>query len=194
MRKILVLLISAILCASLAACNGDPNASTSDTNTENTDGQTTEANNDIELTMDNYKKYLDISNISIQNSGEYYQVKYFDDDDVYYIDGYDEIRFEASVEGASPNFIYNDVYVTVRFSGKYDAFDFVVFDASDIIFDEAFDFDITVEANVAGNGSDLYIIDIGGWGSTGGSFFSNRDFFEVSAEVVNITGSVTPVK
>ena len=141
----------------------------------------------IPITMDNYKKYIEVSGISIENFGTKSTIHNYLDKKETEFSGYEQIRFEAKISGVSTNFVYNDIKVTFRFEGSYDDYELFIFDSDDVSLDIPFSFDITIDANVAGGGSEFFILET----STGR--YTSRDFFNSKANIVDVSGYVTPV-
>ena len=172
MKKILALIMSVVFCFSITSCN-----------TNTTEG-ITEDPNTIELTMDNYEDYLKIKGISIENNGSAQKIMIANSYETFY--AYNEIKFVVETEGVSPNLIYNNVTVTVQFSGKYDAYP-IYFESYSDVKENTFEFDIEVNVNVGGGGEGIYILDIG-------SLYTTKDEFTSDAKIIAVTGSVTLVK
>lgn len=177
-RVISMLLVVALLCISLCSC-----------------GKEEPVDNSIQLTMENYKDYIVVD---YMKCSEYGSAKTIYDGissklKTITFDGYQEIIFEAAVKGASPNFIYNDVVVTFAFEGTYTAFELTIFDTDDLFFDCPVEVKIDIDTNVAGAGSGVYLFDIveatGDYG-----LYTTTDYFEMTAKIVDVKGSVTPIK
>ena len=181
MKRIVSLVMSIIICLSLVGCDGGSDV------VEETMETTAKDDNTIELTMDNYKKYLDLSDITIQNQGDGLKIKLNSDTTIY---GYRNILFTAEVEGVSQHHIYNDVIVTVQIVGHYLAFSSRIVDKSDY-YDRTLQFEIPIETNVAGGGKGFYQL-YTGWNDDKTELaYTLKDGFEVEAEVVSVSGSVT---
>lgn len=58
--------MSVVFCFSITSCNNNTNTNTTE--------EITEDPNTIELTMDNYKSYLKIKGISIENNGSPFKI------------------------------------------------------------------------------------------------------------------------
>ena len=158
------------------------------------------SNNSIELNMKNYKDYIAVDYIKFRGYEYGYTSEIMDlrTPIIKYPDrmdgkGYQQIRFEAAVKGVSPNFIYNDVVVTFAFDGTYTAFAGVVENQGDVLYDCPIDIKMTIDTNVAGDGESIYLFDIAE--ATGDYWmFSNTEHFSVNAQIVDVKGTVTPIK
>ncbi len=179
MRKVIYIFL--VICLAMSSFSSCSNSTPSET-----------------LTMENYKNYLEVEEITCSNWGSSSTVFYYDfnsraDIDRTDLQAYKQIRFAVEIKGASTQYIYNDVSVTLHFEGKYTSFGMLLYSSSYArFFDVTNDakerdvsFDITVKGNVAGNGDGVFILDIPD------RQYSIRDYFDVSCEVVSVSGSVT---
>ena len=152
--------------------------------------ETTKNENEIQLTLDNYKKYLNITEVTIKNYGDKVDIfKY--NPSISKFNAYKNVQFTFRVEGASQAFIYNDVKITFKFSGTCTSYESVIKDASNISFMDPFEFNVTAELNVGGKGEGSYIFtpespDLQ-W------VYTSKDDFNVSADAVEVSGSVIPI-
>lgn len=168
MKKALSLILALVLCLSLCACDN------SDANSD-----------EVKLTLENYSKYLSIKakvgNPDIFDGG----VKLMHDVP---IEGgarsfvYTYFNITLGVEGVSTNFNYNDLSITVRFSGTYKTYDDA---AREWDSGNKLDAELTAKCNIAGEGS----------AST--KFYPDGGYVlqekaNVGWEVVAISGTVTP--
>lgn len=184
MKRVFLFFISLILCFSLTSCNSGTN--------KKTNKETNPDEKNIQLTLDNYKDYLKISEVSISNYGAADKV-------LSAISGqpdivvYNQVKFEIVVEGVSPNYTYNDVTVTFRFKGDCDIYDAILWSVSeDVKFNSPFEFDVTADLNVAGGGNGIYIFRP----ETPTGFISahtHKNWFSCNAEIIAVTGTLTPL-
>ena len=141
----------------------------------------------IELTMDNYAQYLDVKLVQ-KLSGQH---GYITDICLETSDAknksswYKKIEYKASVKGASTNYNYNDVVVSVIASGTYDTYDleegqWVRKNNNPI------DLKFDVKTNIAGDGSGEEIIISDRW--------IHETLVNATFEVVAVSGTVTPAK
>lgn len=183
MKKALSLLLALVLCLglcfSLSACGS----------------KDIEPTKDIELTLDNYKDYLEIRTY----------VSYGDDvsaDTVSFYDMYGKrcgasqagsyFTLGASVEGVSPNFMYGDIVIEVKATGKYVACKPKDAETS-IILEDTFTLSINCDLNVSGSGSgestEKYTIP----GQMVAPSMLYAHTSEFTYEIVSISGTITPV-
>jgi hypothetical protein len=168
MKKALSLLLALVLCLSLCACGSKENS------------------NGTELTLDNYSNYLTVS-ARLGDSGDVYVgtanmghgVK-FSGGWTYYL--YKELFCAVDIKGVSTNFNYNNISVTVRFTGKYQTADKGTYNWT---FGGDIDKEVTVNCNIAGEGyvSEIVLTD---------KRYVMSDMTDVKWEVVAISGTVTP--
>ena len=125
MKKTLSLLLVLVMCLSLCACSGSAPESAAP---ETTTTPETTAVPGTPLTLDNYDTYLTIfceSNHIDKDNYPPFSVQHHNGGNgmktttgyTYYL--YPLLRTYVYIEGASSNFNYFDVEVTVKFSGTY---------------------------------------------------------------------------
>lgn len=148
------------------------------------------SSNTTKLTLDNYKKYLKFTSDAYatqteDSSSACYYYKYGIDvgDTVvtYFNNGYGLL---AKVEGASTNFNYNDVVITVRFSGTYGILDpdnrsWVDYDMEEIY---------TFECDISGAGSSWEIISVEDMPPVGQTC---TEILNIECEIIDIAGTVS---
>ena len=123
----------------------------------------------ITLTLSNYSDYL---NIAISTEGASPQRDYAGN--TYYLG----IKANYEIEGASPNFSYNDVSITFRITGGYSSY----FDDGIGDIDDKY----TVKCNVGGHAKESHYI------VSNSVFLTNSYIF--GYEVTAVSGEVTPIK
>ncbi len=121
----------------------------------------------IPLTISNVNDYLDIS-ISTRNGNA--ERKY--DGSYYYVGIYADVN----IKGASPNFNYNNVSLTIKITGF--CFDFL----NDILDIEK---EFTIKCGKGGNASESVLLTT--------DFVSNRQSFD-GFEITAVSGEVVPVR
>lgn len=178
MKKVLALVMTLVLVLSLAACGGIDGSSN---------------NKEIELTLDNYSKYLEIKPAG---STDYYNGAVLQDpmgvrtktgSKVFTLIG--AVEFYTTISGKSQNFNYNDVKVTGRLKGTIGTFKSTtgivegenVFDGS-----EPFDKEVVLECDITGaaNYTEKYKLP--------NKVYTTDDEIECEFEVTSISGTVTP--
>ena len=141
----------------------------------------------VELTLDNYEQYLNISTeYSIAgNTNLFYNVFPEQENNAWG----DKIEYTIRVEGASANFNYNDVEVKFNVSGKYKPYVFRGNGAGEwsCYPEESILFDVTLKTNIAGD-SDIYEKSVP-VGVEGG--YTNIGLVDTSIEVVSVSGTIT---
>ncbi len=148
---------------------------------------------DIELTLDNYEQYLNVSGSTGTTwdftSGHAYNVQHrdglkrTDGGTSFYI--YRQILPTFTVEGVSTNYNYNDIQITIRIYGDY-----TIYDAREVTVADtcSVDKEIVIDKiNVAGEGRYDEVIELPE--ETG----TIDDYVNLNWEVVGISGTVTPV-
>lgn len=183
MKKTISLFLALVLCLSLCACSSSRNSSDGTSNGGNS--------NEVKLTLENYSKYLSITarvndpsafdggglNVQSKNNGAGIP---YDGGNTYYV--YNYLNQNVFVEGASTNFNYNDISVTVRFTGTYKTVDI---QTSEWDSGNEFSSDVIVECDIAGKGGKSEKF-------TGNGGYLLRDMADIKWEVVAISGTVTP--
>ena len=138
--------------------------------------------------MENYKKYLKIKHyfgtslelkdaLYCQSANNGLGVEY-DGGYTWYL--YNRIDSAVWISGASTNFIYNDIVLTVRFTGTYDAYYFDDYDKTMPI-----EMDVTIECDIGGNGyaeGYFYLAD---------KYYTYDEFINYNWEIVSISGTVS---
>lgn len=188
MKKTFALILALVMCLSLCACGGNV-GSNANTTTENNANTTNGNPDEIALTLDNYSKYLSVKAymsdpasmdglfVGAVNNGQ--GINYDGGSSLYV---FNHFTSSVQVEGVSTNFNYNDISVTVRFTGTYKTVDINTNKWSS---GNEIDSEITVECNIAGEGSV--------WEKfSGNGGYMLRKMAEVEWEVVAISGTVTP--
>ena len=173
MKRAISLILAIMMCLSLCACGGK--------------------SDNIKLTLDNYSTYLSVDakmyngsifedavNVQAVNNGR--GIPYKGGSTTFYV--YEKLSTFLEVKGASTNFNYNDVSITVRFTGTYQTVDINTcqWDNGNEINTE-----LTVQCNIAGEGNAF-----GKFSGNGGYMYDERA--DVKWEVVAISGTVSPAK
>ena len=170
MKKILLILLALTMCISMCACGGDSNPSSID------DGS-------IELTLDNYKQFLNTS-LSAKSGGE--------ESREYTLDGrpitrYDSVVYTMNVEGLSTNFNYVDVVVTAKITINADA---VL--SLGLFYDTLFiNTELEVTTDIAGNGKTTGR-EKAGETDSGNTLFVDWNSIESNYEIISVKGKVVP--
>lgn len=134
----------------------------------------TEKSNGIELTLENYEDYLNVTT-QVTHTGQGYKLTGLADP------YYKQIASTLNVEGVSSNYNYEDVeveaiitvvYTPIRSSGNF---------GREVTFDET----LKAECNVAGDGSETIITD---------TQYVRNIFATYSCEITSVSGVVVPVK
>ena len=192
MKKALSLLLALVLCLSLCACGENDTQESQNTELESSvvEESSTENTNETILTLDNYSQYLNVDacmmdpfdvtkgvNVQAVNNGS--GVPY-DGGRTFYLYKYFDARLY--VEGASSNFNYNDVSVTVRFTGTYQTVDINTSEWDD---GNEVNYELSVDCNIAGEGS------------VSEEFSGNGEYMlykmsNINVEVISVSGTVTP--
>lgn len=137
-----------------------------------------------QLTIENYSDYLTVD-VYCEGGGEshrYEIIKYSDGRQVLTYPYYEGIKGGISIKGVSTNYNYEDVSVTIKFSGTYGACL-----KGEYKQDEKFEFEVTCDTNIAGEGYASELFDL-----VGGYTTQNSDV-DYTYEI-EIKGSVVPVK
>ena len=95
MKKAISIMLVLAICLGMCACGADTKS------------------NEIELTLDNYKQYLDVKRVEIDDISKNVQVGQYTAYKCYQLGGV------INIAGSTTNFNYNNVKVIVRFSGTY---------------------------------------------------------------------------
>nr|MCR5652411.1 hypothetical protein [Ruminococcus sp.] len=176
MKKVLALVLTFILLLSLTSCGGGEESKS----------------NAIELTMDNYSKYLDITGgiscnedsdneLYVGSLNRGYGIETPSGSTLYV---YDTINYHASVEGLSQNFNYNDIKVTVKLTGSCKTFKLGA-PSKSFYGSQSFENDIEIECDITGNGSfnkDEKLSD---------GAYTASEVLKSNFEIVSISGTVT---
>ena len=155
--------------------------------------------NEIELTLDNYDDYLKISAYTIlSHDSKPNTARYFDAMDgvgCAVTDYSSYMSLGVSVKGLSANFLYSDITLEVRATGKFIAVDknnAYNSTHTSVYFNETFSQYIECKLDVSGNGNGQ---STGKFSVPGDlvipyhSFYPSTDF---SFEIVKISGTVSP--
>jgi|GEM_PF-4503916 len=146
--------------------------------------------NAIELSVDNYSKYLNVSELIYCNSSPFegghavavggYGVKVPGGSALYLGDQFDCI---ARVSGASTNFNYNDVIIRFKCFGSYEELNDLKGTSNGR---KAFDCEVVVECNIAGEGKakETIIMPSGK--------YTHESYIDSLWEVVSVSGNITP--
>ena len=162
-KKLIAVCLTLVLSMSLFACSSNNSNDTSETK-----------DNSIQLTIDNYKDYLNVSGKVLPVNGN---TKDYDN----------QAYAQIEVKGASTNFVYKDVTVEAKVTLNYK-------DLSTYVESEQYKSaseNVTVKCNVAGDGSNTEVIDLGEDVET---FVTDDNYTTSSYEIVKVTGSVTESK
>lgn len=187
MKKIIAVLLLLAMMLGLCACGGESSSAKS---------------NEIQLTLDNYDDYIEIY-ASAWPSGDY------ETDKTYwfgaYYNGYHLVKddFATHLEGTvtatptSENFVFNNVKVTVRFTGKVPMFSLSTDpDDPDVTYFN-FSFEDTFSINAGGKSKDERVTCPAPSGKillpTGGNDAGMyKDTFTDQYEIIAISGTITP--
>ena len=179
MKKVLALVMALIRVLSLVACGGSESNESSKKEETPNEGMVSNSN-EIELTLDNYSKYLEVgmgaNAEGDSTSNEYYR-------------GYPHIEFAAKVEGISQNFNYNDIKVTGKVKGSYESFSFYGEELK-IYASVPFEKEIVVECDINGNG--YYSSPDSEQIEMEPNRYIDNEHIEQDFEVTAISGTVTP--
>ena len=155
MKKAISLLLALVICLSLCACGGSK----------------------VELTLENYKTYLDV-NIKSFAPG---------DSDAWRFPDAPHCRSEyigfVGCAGASTNYDYNDIKITVRFYGNADIY------VDSVKTKYKFDETITVSCDIGGKGNSFVELFEGKLATR----MIDEDSVECSWEIISITGTVSRI-
>lgn len=144
-----------------------------------------------QITLDNYSNYLNVS-VETKLDGGMDFGTYMGNGTKIGTYVYDKINCAVNVSGKSKNYDYNDVAVTVHFSGNY----IPLYGLED--FDEEYlknhmtdiDFDLTSNTDIVGDGNAVNVIEV----PKGYYLFNSSSCVEVQYEIVDVSGFMTPVK
>lgn len=172
MKKLLLLVLSLAMVVSLCACGGN-----------NTDTPASDKN-ETELTLENYTTYLNI-NKSIFFTGKDWLMKPSGAPNS--IRTNSKAECSVGVSGASSNYDYVNVVLTVKVSGTYDTFNASngIVKEEDIPFNE----ELTITCNIAGEGSAKVSIFEG----VEEVYQVIQDSIECEMEVISISGTVNRI-
>lgn len=129
MKKFVALLLAMVICLSLCACGGK--------------------SNEIELTLENYATYLNIS--YRYNSEGNAKILNFGDGKLISCTSMESCNM--TVSGASPNYDYNNVVITLKVSATYDTYE--GFDKTAGVTSTE---EVTISCDIGGNGNQSFII------------------------------------
>ena len=187
MKRALSLILALALCLPMCACGSNGTELTSD--------------DSIELTLDNYADFLEIR--AYVSPGEDISAN---NDSFYDMNGKrcgassisSYMTIVAYAEGVSSNFIYSDIVIEVRATGKHILCDPNNVDGYRTMLSEVVNADftrsITCDLNVAGKGE--------GESSEKYAFSQNMvmpdmmfaDCYKFTCEIISISGKITPIK
>ena len=210
LKRIFALVITVVILISVVSCNSSATttntteittvslntsattqSTTIVTTTTGTVATTSDKNpNEIELTLDNYSKYLSVTSVvtdAVDLSGQLYVRNLNNGNGIRYDGGYTFYLYKyfdryTRVSGVSTNFNYNDVVVTVRYTGSYKT----VNTTTNVWTDgDPINIDVTVECNITGQGSNHGKIQ-------GNGGYMLKKMSNIKYEVIAISGTVTP--
>lgn len=201
MKKAISVLLALVMCLGMCACG------------ENSGG---EKPNAIELTLDNYERYLDVyasayvkTDYKVHNAAQTGFVIGKSGSSAYnFVTGNfgQYVYGNVSVRGLSQNFNYNDIVIEVEFTGRCNHCDLAekkdnkleTFTWSDFqFFATCSKVDIT--GNGTSDGSYKFALPAGrgvpvlSYASNTVRYYTESDFLEYSFRIVSVSGTVTPV-
>lgn len=192
MKKATSIILVLVICLSLCACSNG-----------GTGGEDTGKSNEIELTLENYEQYLDVSasaGTQLDFEGNAYIILGYDEMEAQHIltsDYSKNIYGYVRVEGLSPNFNYHNIKIEVEFKGKCLTCDTTLTRDDDMEAIKQWQtysfmaFCDKVDITGCGRGETPYLI-----GSDRGIPYSYSglcaDFLEYEYTVISISGSVSP--
>lgn len=186
-KKLLYCLCVGIIGLSLVGCASTTNREL-DQNIEATDNKADDGV--IELTSENYQKYLKVKKYC--NTGGQqglFKEVYPGQSNWMWGDG---VYLMVEVEGASTNFNYNDVVLTVRATGNCTMYGFSEGTHGKFtnIGSEPIDITLELETDIAGSGKghEAQYLPI----YKDGTSWSQDELLDVDIEVVSVNGTVTP--
>lgn len=181
MKKAISIILVLVIGFSLCACAGETKT------------------NEIELTLDNYDDYLKIwPYISLPHDIARTNTRYFDAMDgtsCIVMDYSSYICLGVSVEGISENFLYSDITLEVKATGRYIAVDqnYAYNSCHTTVYqNRTFSQYIECKLDITGDGTGISTGKVsvpGGLVIPYHSFYPSTDF---SFEIVNISGTVSP--
>ncbi len=181
MKKLLIIFLALAMCVSMCACGGDNKA----LDNKNTNANTSRASDgSIELTLDNYSKYLKLD-MTCFGSGKAYSLS----DGASYAGMplyYSTISAHIKCSALSSNFNYNDIKITVHVSGTYTAYEFTSSKEKDTIKD-GYDKEFVIDLDIAGNYDKKSIV-----AEMPDGYVTPSQQIGNSIAVVAISGTVTP--
>lgn len=172
MKKSIAIIMALAMCISLCACGG--------------------GKDNIKLTLDNYSTYLSVDArmyngslfedaVNVQHLNNGHGIPYNErGSSTFYV--YEKLITSLEVKGVSTNFNYNDVSITVRFTGTYQTVDI---DTGEWDSGNEISTELTAKCNIAGEGSAF-----DKFSGNGGYMYDERA--DVKWEVVAISGTVSP--
>lgn len=170
MKRILFLLTVALMILSLCACGGN--------GAENAE----KSKNEVELTMENYENYLNISSSRLF-TGKFWRIQPSDSPNSIGCNSQAECKID--VKSASSNYDYKDVTLTMKITAIYDTYEGFE-KTNDVVSVE----EITVKCDVGGNGTNRVVIFEG----IPQKYQIAEDSLGIEWEVVSVSGSVDRVK
>ena len=183
MKKAISILLVFVMCLTMCACAGETKS------------------NEIELTLDNYDDYLKISAYTVlPHDSKPDNARYFDAMDgvgCAVTDYSSYMSLGVSVKGLSTNFLYSDITLEVRATGKFIAVDKNnVYNSThtSVYFNETFSQYIECKLDVSGNGNGQSTGKFSVPGDLVIPYMSFHPSTDFSYEIVKISGTVTPVR
>ncbi len=200
MKRIITILLALLLVLSLAACGGGNTANTpapmeAEANTpaitetppvedEIETAPAKDNDNSIELSLDNYQKYFDVSNwCSVDRDSYTYVTKtHYGSDHNIIGTLYKKANLRVEVNAVSANFNYDDVVFVVKVTGKAECYS-----GDNPLKSEGnkeFEIQCEVICNVAGNGKETQ-----SYTFTGGYAYKLHN---LKYEIVSVEGTIRP--
>ena len=160
MKKVISMLLALVMCLSLCACG---------------------KSNDVELTLENYSTYLNVSSILLF-TGEDWLLKPADSANS--ISCNSQAETKITVTGASTNYDYNNVVITFKVTATYNTFSGFE-KTEDVVSTE----ELTVSCDIGGGGTGRVVVFKG----RDKSYQIEENTAKIEWEVVSISGTVTRI-
>ena len=181
MKKMIMLALFLVI-MSLCSCGSNKETNKTDNNEKKDDG--------IELTIDNYEKYLDVDcSLYLSDGIDYGEAMGTDRRIGRAV--YKSIGADLEVNGKSTNYDYNDIVVKVEIAGDYYSYsedEMTTFiQTGEPTESQTCSFSLSAETDIVGHGYDSYtfIIPNNKWVLNGGT---------IGYEITEVSGTLTPVK